>query len=266
MLDGLSAALESEADCVCIDLEDAVPPEAKSAARQDVLAALAGVEPAARSRLVVRINSLRCMAGLHDVAALTAASDLVSALVLPKVDTADEIRWAGSLLDDAKSGLGLLAIIETVDGLQHVRAIARAHSRLEALLFGGFDLSTALGAEMAWEPLLYARSRVVHAGAGADLPVLDSPYPLLDDAGLAIACEQARALGMSGKAAKHASQIGGIHSAFTPSAEALALAHRVVAAFDLEPTRPLVVDGKLVELPTVKRMRRLIAANAASDG
>jgi citrate lyase beta subunit len=176
------------------------------------------------------------------------------------VETDDELRWAGMLADDAGSALRFICIIETNDGLANCARIARAHPRLLALFFGGFDLSAALGSEMAWEPLLYARSRVVHAAAGGNVQVIDSPFPQLDDVpGLQAAAAQAKALGMSGKTAKHASQVQAINQAFSPTDKEVQFARRVVAEFEKDPTRPVIVDGKMLELPSVKRLRRLLS-------
>jgi citrate lyase beta subunit len=111
---------------------------------------------------------------------------------------------------------------------------------------------------MAWEPLLYARSRVVHAAALARIEVIDSPFPDVGDlAGLRAACGQVKALGMTGKAAKHASQVATIREAFTPTAEEIERATQIVERFRADPTHPLVYEGKLVELPTIKRLERI---------
>jgi citrate lyase beta subunit len=103
---------------------------------------------------------------------------------------------------------------------------------------------------------------VLEEAAGAGIECLDSPFPDVNDAeGLAQSCARVKALGMTGKCAKHASQVAGINAAFTPSAAELDRARRIVAAFEADPTRPLVFDGKLVELPTVKRLERLVGAH-----
>lgn len=260
-LESLGPALVSGADLVCIDIEDAVPPERKAHALESVLAAVASIDAAASARLIVRINSLRSVNGLADLHAFLTRPHALAALVLPKVETADEVRWAGALADDAGSGLRLLAIIETPSGLEHCLAIAGAHPRLWALFFGGFDLSTALGCDMAWEPLLYARSRVVHAAAGAGIQVLDSPFPdLADGPGLQAAAARARSLGMTGKTAKDARQVGAINAVFSPTPAELAHARRAIEAHERDPAAPLVIDGKLVELPTIKRLRLTLAS------
>ena len=261
-LGDLDAALASGADVVCIDLEDAVPPGRKDEARAATVERLQGSRGAPGTSLAARINALADDEGLLDLRTLLTESKAIATIVLPKVSRPEEIARAGGTLQELGSESELAAIIETAEGLEHAAAIARAHPRLKSLYFGGFDLSTALGCDMAWEPLLYARSRTVHAAAGAGIECLDSPFPGVEDAaGLAESCARAKALGMAGKCAKHTRQIPGINAAFTPGTAELDRARRIVAAFNVDPTRPLVFDGKLVELPTIKRLERLVRAS-----
>lgn len=261
-LEGLDATLASGADVVCIDLEDAVPPGRKEEARTQTVARIRNLRVVQGTALAVRINAIPELEGPADLRTLVTEAARVDLFMLPKISDPDEIRWAGKMLDESGSGAELAAIIETTAGLELAGAIARAHPRLKSLYFGGFDLSTALGCDMAWEPLLYARSRTVHAAAGAGIECLDSPFPDVNDTeGLAKSCAQAKALGMAGKCAKHASQVAGINTAFTAEAAELDRARRIVAAFQVDPTRPLVFEGKLVELPTIKRLERLVRSD-----
>lgn len=140
--------------------------------------------------------------------------------------------------------------------------IAAAKPR-RSLLFGAVDMSAELRCQNAWKPLLYARSRVVHAAAAAGVDVLDVPWlDLNDEAGLAREAAAA-ALGFGGKAAIHPKQLAAIHAAFTPSAEMVARAQRIVAAFEASASGLVVIDGKLIELPVVRAMVRLLAGVAA---
>ena len=258
-LEGFDRAMRSGADIVCVDLEDAVPTARKAEARTAVRTALSSVSRKEEVHLAVRINSLRSLDGVADMLACLEMQEAgPEALVLPKVETQDDVRWAGALADEASSHLDLYAIIETNDGLEYCREIARSHPRLKALFFGGFDLSTALGSAMAWEPLLYARSRVVHAAASAGIEALDSPFPEVDNlSGLRVSAEQAKSLGMVGKAAKHASQISSITETFTPQAAEIARARMILELFAVDPTQPLVFEGKLIEPATIERLRRI---------
>ena len=261
-LEGLPAALASGADLVCVDLEDAVPPDRKDEARNAMLAHLEGVPIPALVQLVVRVNAVGTPEGDADIRAILSRAPSVGALLLPKIESAEEVRAAARAAEAMRSNVELYAIIETAMGLEGSASVARADPRLKALFFGGFDLSTALGCEMAWEPLLYARSRVVHAAALRELEVLDSPFPDVDDlAALLENCARVRALGMTGKAAKHVSQVKTILNAFTPTPAEIAKARKIVEMFRTDPTRPLVYEGKLVELPTIKRMERLAGLN-----
>ena len=216
-LDALAPALASGADLVCIDLEDPVPPARKDEAREAVFAALASLAVPAAAQLVVRVNRVGTPEGAADLHAVFSRPHPLGGLMLPQVESVDEIRHVAALAATTGIALDLYPIIETTQALHDVRAIARAHEGLAAMFFGGFDLSKALGCAMAWEPLLYARSRVVHAAASAGVKVLDSPFPdVADLAGLAHDCQRVKALGFTGKAAKHASQIATIRAAFTP--------------------------------------------------
>ena len=112
----------------------------------------------------------------------------------------------------------------------------------------------------SWESLLYARSRVVHAAAAAGIDAIDVPFLDLDDPdGLREAAERAQALGFSGKGAIHPRQIPVINAVFTPSTERVAHARRILAAFEAADTGLVVVDGKLIEKPVLREMRRIVA-------
>jgi (S)-citramalyl-CoA lyase len=256
-LEGLPATLASGADLACIDLEDAVPPGRKEEGRSAGLAAAAAAPVPAGVQLLARVNAMTEPEGVDDLRALL-DTPAFGGVMIPKVMGADEVRMAGHMIDVSKRDVDLYAIIETTEGLERAAEIGRAHPRLKALVFGGFDLSTALGCEMAWEPLLYARSRTLHAAAMARIEALDSPFPdVADIEGLRADCARVRALGFAGKAAKHASQVETIRAAFTPGEQEIARARAIVALYEADPTRPLVFEGKLVELPTVKRMQRI---------
>jgi (S)-citramalyl-CoA lyase len=256
-LDGLTSAMKSGSDIVCVDLEDAVPPSRKAEGRNALQAALPHISRNREVHLAARINSLRSLDGIADMrACLELGEAPLEAFVLPKVETHDEVRWAGALADEANSHLDLYAIVETTDGLENCLQIAKSHPRLKALFFGGFDLSAALGCAMEWEPLLYARSRVVHAAASGGIEALDSPFPEVENlAGLRASAEQAKSLGMVGKTAKHASQIQAITDIFTPRPTEIERARKILELFAVDPAKPLVFEGKLIELPTIRRLR-----------
>jgi citrate lyase beta subunit len=251
-------------DLVCVDLEDAVAPDRKAEARAATFAALAGTATM-RAELLVRINGLSTEAGLEDLTALLRADRPPAGIMIPKTRAAAELR----LLDDLLAGRPRLAalrfhvIVETCDGLADARAIARASPRIAALLFGAVDMSADLRCENAWEPLLFARSAVVLAAAAAGVDALDVPFlDLGDEAGLAREAAAAAALGFGGKAAIHPRQLGAIHAAFTPSPAQIERARRIVAAYEASDSGLVVIEGRLVELPVVRSMYRLLAGVA----
>ncbi|MEO0682441.1 MAG: CoA ester lyase [Pseudomonadota bacterium] len=253
-------ALGTGADIVCVDLEDAVAPPLKAEARPGAVGWL-GDDP----RRAVRINGLKTHAGLADLLAAAQAAPAAGTILLPKVDDAAEIAQADAILTEAGAGCALAALIESVDGLENVQAIAGASARLTLLLFGAVDLSAELGCDNAAAPLAYARGRVVHAARRAGVPALD--VPSLDFKNLPAVraeAEAAKALGFSGKAAIHPSNIPEINGVFTPTPDEIAEARRVLAAFEASETGLVVLDGKLIEAPVIRRMTaRLAAAEAA---
>lgn len=121
-------------------------------------------------------------------------------------------------------------------------------------------MAAELRCENAWEPLLYARSRVVHAAAVAGLDVIDVPYLDLEDhEGMVVATRQAKALGFSGKGSIHPKQIAALNDVFTPSEVEIACARRIIKTFEVDDTGLVVVDGKLIEKPVLRDMHRIVA-------
>ena len=253
-------ALASGADIVCVELEDGIAPHDKDEAREKTLALFA--EPQAEDGVerIVRINCLRSAVGLDDVQAILATDMPPPALMLPKVVSPDEVVWLDDLLTERGHDIRLHIIIEMNAGLEAVFDIARSSARIDALFFGGVDMAADLRCKNAWEPLLYARSRVVHAAASVGVDAVDVPYLDLEDLeGMKIQARQARDLGFSGKGAIHPKQIADLNEVFTPSAEEVARARKVVAAFEDANTGLVVVDGKLIEKPVVREMQRILS-------
>ncbi|MBT4017577.1 MAG: CoA ester lyase [Alphaproteobacteria bacterium] len=253
-------ALASGADIVCVELEDGIAPKDKDAARANALALF--TEPQADDGVerVVRINCLREAFGLADVTAVLHTDTPPPALMLPKVKTPEEIVWLDDLLSERGHDTRLHVIIETNAGLEAVQEIARASSRIDALFFGGVDMAAELRCTNAWEPLLYARSRIVHAAASAGLDVLDVPWLDLDDPeGMKVEAARSRDLGFSGKGSVHPKQIGILNNVFTPDDAAITHARRIIEAFREADTGLVVVDGRLIEKPVLREMHRILS-------
>ncbi len=253
-------ALKSGADIVCVELEDGIAPKDKDAARAHAMELFETLHAQDTVEIILRINGLQEEFGRADVEAVLASSSPPPALMLPKVQTPDEVVALDEQLTDRGHDTRLHVIIETNEGLEAAVEIARCSSRIDAMFFGGVDMAAELRCQNAWEPLLYARSRVVHAAASAGLDVIDVPYLDLDDMdGMITAARQAKALGFSGKGAIHPKQIAALNEVFTPSAEEIERARRIVQTFEEADTGLVVIDGKLIEKPVLRDMHRILA-------
>ncbi len=255
-------ACATGADIVTADLEDAIAPPDKAAARQQTFELFS--QPfEGKTECIVRINSIRSADGLADMQALLAAPTAPKALMLPKVKSAEEIHVYEDLLIDHPD-IRLHVIIETNEGLNACFDIAQSSARIDSILFGGVDMSADLRIEMNWEGLLMARSRVAHAGAAAGIDVIDVPYLDFRNIDGVIAEAQAvKRLGFTGKAAVHPSNIAPINDAFAPTEAQIDYAKRVIAAFEEQGTGLVVVDNKLIEKPVLRSMYRLLAVAEA---
>jgi len=252
--DRFSKALAAGADAVVLDLEDAVPPSEKAAARAAVLAAPA---PPAGVALGVRINALPTPDGIADLAAILAAS-APDFLMLPKVEAAEELRIVYRVLPAP----ALVALIESAEGLAGAGRIA-AEPGCAALAFGGVDLAADLGCAVAWEPLLPHRAALIAAAARAGRAAFDVPFLGLDDeAGLIEETRRVASLGFTGKLAIHPRQVAPVQAVFTPAEAEVARARRILAAMEAAEGGVCVVDGRMVDAPVARAARRILARAA----
>lgn len=267
--DRFRKAMAAGADAVCIDLEDAVPPPRKAMAREAAVRFLAersAEEPrntAGPPHLIVRINDPDTDLGRADAEALgeTRPPD---AFMIPKVRSAAGLRRAAGLLSD---GAPLFALIETALGLENAVDIGQASPAVAGLVFGGFDLAIELRADPGWEPLLYARSRVVHAAALSGLDAIDMPSVDFGEmSGLREEAGRVRLLGFAGKMAIHPAQLPVIHEVFTPSELEIERAHRILDADREAEGGAVALEGRMVDRPVAEVARRVLArARAAAD-
>ncbi|MCX7301261.1 MAG: CoA ester lyase [Rhodobacterales bacterium] len=250
-------ALATGADIVCIDLEDAIPSSEKESARALAVPFLTNAPGAER---VLRINSIRSADGLRDMLAVIAARPAGGTIMLPKVATADEVRLVDDLLTEAALPLSLSVLIESAEGLENARAIMAASPRITFALFGAVDFSSEMGVPVAHEPLLYPRSRLVHAAKLAGIDILDVPcLAFRDDAVVKAEAETALTLGFTGKAALHPANVATIKAAYTPTPEQIARAEKIVALYEASPNGLAELDGKLIEKPVIRAMQRILA-------
>ena len=260
-------ALASGADIVCVELEDGIAPKDKAEARRNALALFKAPQAEDGVERIVRINSMRERFGIEDAASVLATETPPPALMMPKVRTPDEVAQLDTLLTEANHATRLHVIIETNAGLEAAYDIAHCSNRIDAMFFGGVDMAAELRCKNAWQPLLYARSRVVHAAASAGLDAIDVPHLDLEDPeGMRVAAEQARDLGFAGKGAVHPKQIPALNGVFTPSKDQIARARRITAEFEAADTGLVVIDGKLIEKPVLRDMYRIIAIADRMEG
>ena len=252
-------ALASGADMVCIELEDGIAIKDKDEARKNTINALKTLEVKNDVELVVRVNCQRTKPGLLDLEAFISSKIKVKALMLPKVKTPDEITFIDDLLSDCNLDTDLHVIMETNEALENIYDIAHSSKRIVALYFGGVDMAAELRVPNSFENLVYARSKLVHAGASVGVDVIDVPYLDLEDMnGMKKEAELVRNLGFTGKGSIHPKQINILNEVFTPSKDEIAKAKKIIDQFNESDTGLVVIDGKLIEKPVLREMQRRI--------
>ena len=252
-------ALASGADMVCIELEDGIAIKDKDEARKNTINALKNLKINNDVELVVRVNCQRTKPGLLDLEAFISSKLNFKALMLPKVKTPDEITFIDDLLTDCNLDTDLHVIMETNEALENIYDIAHASKRIVALYFGGVDMAAELRVPNSYENLIYARSKLVHAGASVGIDVIDVPYLDLEDMdGMKKEAELVRNLGFTGKGSIHPKQINILNEVFTPSNEEIIKAKRIIDQFNASDTGLVVIDGKLIEKPVLREMKRRI--------
>ena len=263
----LEKSRELPADGLIFDLEDAVAPDAKVAARSAVAAALAQ-GGYGRRELVLRVNALDTEWGEADLAA--AVSMPLDAVLLPKVESAERVRETVVRLDKAGAlpDLAIWCMIETPRGVLAAADIAAA-PRVVALVMGTSDLTKDLHARDTADrlPLMMSLQLVLLAARANGLAALDGVHlDLADEAGFQALCVQGRTLGFDGKTLIHPKQIAPANAAFAPSEDEIAQANKIIAAHEAALAAGkgiVVVDGRLVENLHVAAAQRTIALAAA---
>ena len=254
-------ALDTGADMVCVDLEDAVAPDDKDAARDGAVSIFRDFTPdAGGPETLVRINSLHSLDGLKDVAALADLPNPPAGFMLAKVKSLGEVAMLDDVLSETGAASVLHVMIETNEALDQAFEIARSSRRVRSLIFGAIDMAADLRTTIDWENLLFARSRVVHAAAGAEIDLIDVPWLDLEDMdGLREEARRCSSLGFTGKAAIHPKQIPVLNETFSPAGEEVARAREIIAAFEAGDGGLVVHQGKLIEKPVLRSMQRIVA-------
>jgi (S)-citramalyl-CoA lyase len=244
-------------DAIIVDLESTVAPGDKGRAREAALQFLREA-PAPGFVRILRINSPRSVLGLRDLLALHEADAVPDAVIMPKCESADEIRLVADVLDGALSAIGIIPMVELAKAVFVAELIANAHERVCGLFLGGGDLAADLGAEGSWENLLFARSQIVAAAATTGIAAIDVPYFKADDAGLRQEAAASRKLGMTGKAALHAEKLAAINAIFTPSPDAVTHARSIMAARAAAGTGIPALKGRVIEPAMIREAERVV--------
>ena len=262
----LEKAKSIPCDGLILDLEDAVAPDAKAAARQAACAAVGSGEYG-RRELTVRVNGLGTEWHEEDLAAASQVGP--DAIVVPKVSSAEEVRRLVAAMEQAGAPerTRLWAMIETPAAIFDALAIATAHPRLAVLVMGTNDLVKELYAEHVpgRAPILPSLHTALLAARAAGIAIVDGVYNDVTDAeGFAAECAQGRQLGFDGKTLIHPGQVEGANTAFAPSEQAVADARGLIAAWEAGAGEGVVsYQGRMVESLHVESARRTLSIHGA---
>ncbi|RNF40251.1 HpcH/HpaI aldolase/citrate lyase family protein [Planococcus salinus] len=260
-------AVSSEADCVILDLEDAVAVSEKSSARDMVKESLRNFTN--EKQLIVRINAMNTPYWEEDLAA--AIHGGASGVMLPKADSGKDIaalcEKIRELSEEKDPDIEVFPMIESAQGVQFAYEIASADRLVTALAFGSIDFSLDIGCELTADglELLFARSQIVIASSAAGIGApIDAVYPdLLNPEGLEKEARSAKQLGFKGKLIIHPKQMPLVHEVFSPSEREIEQAKEIVAAFEKAEKNGVAsieVQGQFVDYPVYKKAKNTLTA------
>jgi citrate lyase beta subunit len=263
-----------DVDCVCMDMEDGVALNRKVEARQTIAEALQALD-FGRSERLARINAIDSGFEADDLRTVLPARP--DGIVIPKVESAEQIRWASGIIAEQETlhgwpagGICLLVVVETARGIVNLEHIASADPRLQGIIFGAEDFAGDIGATRTpegWE-VFYARSAVVTHAAAFDLQAIDMVCIDFNDLeGLRREALEGARLAFAGKQVIHPNQIATVQQAFTPSDQAIAYALQVIQAFEENQQAgkgAFALDGKMIDAPILKAAERVIALAGAA--
>ena len=264
--DLMQKAPKTGADVVVFDLEDAVAPAEKDAARDAVGAAVSELD--ADCEVCVRINPFD-FGGKQDLESLSSELQHVDSLMLPKVANPEDVTVVSDYLDD--SDLSVLALLETARGVLAAEDVA-AVDAVDAILLGAEDLSADVGLNRteSGQEIIYARQHVVLSAASHGVDAIDTLYTdFRDMEGLASDTEFAVDLGFDGKMAIHPAQVPVINDAFTPDDAELEWAQKVLDAREqalAEDRGVFSVDGEMIDAPLIAQAKEIVERAQAADG
>lgn len=256
-------ATASSADIVCVDLEDAVSETQKNNARKEVISLILNERSrlsSSREEIWIRINSIRSTSGLADVLAIAQAEMAPDGIMIPKINSPEEIHILRDILSDKHKELKFHPLIETTKGLKQAYDIAKSSHKIGSIIFGGYDMSASLRVEPNWDSLLLARHKLVLAAANAKVELLDMPYFGLEDPlGLQEETKKASEIGFTGKCAIHPKQLDMINQVFSPNVEDVKNAQNLIKKYESQDKAFVEIDGILMEKPVIERLYRIVA-------
>ena len=277
----IQKASESKADHVFLDLEDAVAPSQKRDARKKIIQGLKELNWTGKTRCV-RINDLTTEYAYEDIIEIVeGAGEHLDTIMMTKVQTVSDVLFADKLLHQIekklkmKRKIGLEALIEEVEGMQNVDAIAACTPRLECLVFGMGDFSASMGvtnknvgdsAGYPGDVWHYARFRLVMACRAAGIDPVDGPFAdFKNPAAYREECQRSMILGCVGKWAIHPSQIDIALDVYSPKAEDIARARKLEKAYaeaEAAGMGAINVDGIMVDVASIRILRNTILNKA----
>ena len=271
----IEKAVTFNVDSICLDLEDGVAANRKEAAREAIAAALSDLEFGQAEKLV-RINAVGSGLEMEDIEALLPYHP--AGIVIPKVETSDQIQWAAEIVEAAEfkhdwpvNEIRILIGVETAKGILNLKETA-THPRLDAIIFGGEDFAASIGATRTSEAieLLYARQAVLVACAANGIQAIDIvTIDFKDHETLRCEALQGARMGFSGKQVIHPDQIDVVQEAFTPSAESITQAKQLIEAFDThqkEGIGAFALDGRMIDKPLLRAAKVVLKkAEAAKN-
>ncbi len=277
----LQKTAASQADAVCIDLEDAVAVDEKEASRENIIRAYTELDFGNKLKMY-RMNGLDTGFAYRDIVEIVeAAGDNIDLIVVPKVNGPEDVHFVATLLTQIESyrnikrPIGIEALIETAAGCVNIREIAASSDRLEGFIYGSGDYAASVQMPMEsigeldendriypghrWHHVMHA---IVSAGRAYQKRVLDSPFAgIKNPDGLRQACKVARAMGFDGKWCIHPSQIEAVNETFVPSEKEIEWAQAVLSAYDAalkEGRGAISVKGKMIDEASLKMCNTIV--------
>ena len=246
-LDWIEKAERSEADGLIVDLEDSVPLEEKGKARDGLVEYLSSEEIS--KPFFIRTNPLTSQEGRKDSSSFSTKKKNFLGLMTPKIESLDELK-------DLPDTLKIILLVETPQAIENLDSLA-SDIRVSGIALGGADLSAELGSDMGWDSLLYSRSRIISYASINGVFSIDSPFMQIDDLeGLEEESKKAKSIGFTSKFAIHPNQIEIIRRNFLPTNQEIEEAKEIIKAFANSDGGAIVVNGKMVDEPVVKLMKK----------